>query len=319
VEQQRLDLDARAFELLQRNPLFRVSHAPDSRLETITVRQLLHHTGGWDRDRSFDPMFRPVAIAREMGEPPPAQARTIIRYMLGQRLDCDPGTRYAYSNFGYCVLGRIIEQVTGASYEEFVRREILAPIGVNRMRLGKSRDDEQAPGEVRYYSRRGDETNSVFPPTSKKVPLPYGGFCLEAMDAHGGWIGSAEDLACFAAALHDPRRSPLLKPETFRLMEAPPPPPVWRKPDGGLDDAYYACGWMARPVGRDEKANYWHAGSLPGTSSLLVRRSDGLGWIVLFNQRSEDKKLPDSAIDPALHRAASAVTEWPAGTAFPSL
>ena len=64
-------------------------------------------------------------------------------------------------------------------------------------------------------------------------------------------------------------------------------------------------------------ANFWHTGSLPGTSTLLVRRWDGLSWAVLFNQRSEDKNLPDSAIDPALHRAADAVKEWPAEDLFP--
>ena len=57
-------------------------------------------------------------------------------------------------------------------------------------------------------------------------------------------------------------------------------------------------------------------GSLPGTASLLVRRWDGLSWAVLFNQRSEDDKLPDTAIDPALHRAAQAVGEWPAHDLF---
>ena len=74
---------------------------------------------------------------------------------------------------------------------------------------------------------------------------------------------------------------------------------------------------MVRPVGPGGKANYWHSGSLPGTSSLLVRRSDGLSWAVLFNQRSEDKKLPDGEIDGALHRAANAVTEWPEGDLLP--
>src|SRR5207249_712562 len=43
------------------------------------------------------------------------------------------------------------------------------------------------------------------------VPWPYGGFCLESMDAHGGWIASAVDLARFASALHDPDHGPLLK------------------------------------------------------------------------------------------------------------
>ena len=64
-------------------------------------------------------------------------------------------------------------------------------------------------------------------------------------------------------------------------------------------------------MGTGGNANYWHTGSLPGTCALLVRRWDGLSWAVLFNQRSDDDKLPDNEIDPALHRAADAVTEWP--------
>ena len=71
-----------------------------------------------------------------------------------------------------------------------------------------------------------------------------------------------------------------------------------------------------RPVGKSGKANYWHAGSLPGTATLLVRRWDGFSWAVLLNQRSEDKNLPDSAIDPALHRAADSVTSWPTEDLF---
>jgi len=138
------------------------------------------------------------------------------------------------------------------------------------------------------------------------------------MDAHGGWIASAVDLARFAAALYGPEYCPLLKPETIHTMHAPPEPPVWRNPDGSLKDHYYyGCGWLVRPVGTEGKANYWHTGSLPGTYTLLVRRWDGLSWAVLFNQRSDDDNLPDNEIDPALHRAANAVTEWPKLDLFP--
>jgi len=137
------------------------------------------------------------------------------------------------------------------------------------------------------------------------------------MDAHGGWIASAVDLARFAAALRDSQSSRLLKPDTIRAMHAPPEPPVSRNDDGSLKDVYYGCGWMVRQVGREGKVNYWHTGSLPGTSTLLVRRWDGLSWAVLFNQRSSNKDLPDSAIDPALHRAADAVAEWPEADLFP--
>jgi N-acyl-D-amino-acid deacylase len=282
----------------------------DPRLPRITVRHLLHHTGGWDRDQSGDPMFMSEKIARANGQAPPANQHAIIRYMLGQPLDFDPGSRFAYSNFGYCVLGRIIEKVSGLGYGPFVGQEVLAPIGIRRMRLGLSRAGGRAGGEVKYYMpARG-------PGGGEPDSTPYTGFCLEAMDAHGGWLASAVDLARFAAALDDPARASWLPPEARRLLYEPPAPPVGRNADGSLRPAYYACGWNVRPVGKNGRANYWHNGSLPGTFTLLVRRFDGLAWAVLFNQRSSDPKLPDDEIDGALHRAADSVAEWPGHDLF---
>ncbi|HWN96177.1 MAG TPA: serine hydrolase domain-containing protein [Methylomirabilota bacterium] len=315
IEDGKLSLDTRAFPLLNMQPAVMSFRDPEPRLRDITIRQLLQHTSGWDRDKSFDPMFRPERIARATNTPPPATPVNVIRYMLSRELDFDPGTRYAYSNFGYCVLGRVIESVTGASYEQFVQNKILAPIGIKRMRIGASLEGKQARSEVRYYTSHNTQSQNVFSVEPQQVPQPYGGFHLEAMDAHGGWIASAVDLARFATALDDPKRSPL-KTETFATMYAPPPAPVSRKTDGSLESSYYGCGWLVRPVGNDGKANYWHNGSLPGTNTWLVRRWDGLTWAMLFNQRSEDKGLPDNAIDSALHRAAAAVTKWPAHDLF---
>ena len=98
--------------------------AVDPRWELITIRQLLNHTGGWDRDKpsgGFDPMFRPAIAAAAVGAPAPASAETVIRYMKGLPLDFDPGTKYVYSNFGYAILGRVIERSSGMPYEEYVR------------------------------------------------------------------------------------------------------------------------------------------------------------------------------------------------------
>jgi CubicO group peptidase (beta-lactamase class C family) len=313
-EEGKLDLEARAFEIAKLEPVLRSGQTQDPRLARITVRQMLQHTAGWDRGQSFDPMFRCRQIAKVVGVPEPPDAEAIIRFMLGRPLDFDPGTRYAYSNFGYCVLGRVIERVTGQPYERFVRERILAPIGIQRMRIGTSLD--RARDEVRYYQPDADRVPCVFPNTLPRVPCPYGGFYLEAMDAHGGWIASAVDLARFAAALDDPEHSPLLKPPTLQTMLAPPPPPVSRQQDGSLERTWYGCGWSVRPVGKSGATNFWHTGSLPGTYGLVVRRHDGLIWAVLFNQRSENPKLPDSAIDPAMHRAADSVGEWPTKNLF---
>lgn len=308
VQQGKLKLDDRAFDFIPLKPL--PGAKPEPRLRTITIRQCLQHTGGWDRDKSYDPMFRPKLIAEAAKEAAPASASAVIRYMLGQPLDFDPGTRYAYSNFGYCVLGRVIEKLTGKSYEQFVKDAVLVPAGIKAMRLGRSLEAGRAPDEVRYYMPEAETAESVFPGLPAKVPWPYGAFNLEAMDAHGGWLASAVDLARFAAALHNPEKCPLLKSETWRELHAPPPATVARAEEGPSKGTYYCCGFMSRPIDVAGRVNYWHSGSLPGTYTMLVRRWDGLSWAALFNQRSKDRKL-DGEIDPALHRAADAVKEWP--------
>jgi CubicO group peptidase (beta-lactamase class C family) len=312
VEKGKIKLDQPAFDFVA-GELCR-GKAADPRLEKITIQQLLQHTGGWDRDKSFDPMFRCKIIADKQGVPCPPGPKDIICYMTGEKLDFDPGSRYAYSNFGYCVLGRIIEKVTGLPYEKHVQRSVLAPLGITRMRLGSTTESRR--GEVTYYTPKGGTTKSLFEDT--EVPWPYGGFYLEAMDAHGGWVASAVDLARFAAGLEDPGACPVLQSLTLETMYARPPAPVGRDKEGHPTPAYYGCGWMVRPVDSTGKANYWHNGSLPGTSTLLVRRSDGLSWAAVFNQRSDDDKLPDTAIDPALHRAADSVSAWPEKDLFPS-
>lgn len=311
IEGGRLQLETPVFDLLQIEPFLEKNAKPDPRLRVVTVRQCLQHTGGWDRAVSGDPMFQSEKIARALDVPSPARQADIIRYVFGQPLDFDPDTRYAYSNFGYCVLGRVIEKVSGLPYEAYVRRELLQPMGIRSMCLGASLEHQRAAGEVKYYTPRNRKGRSVFAEFPGRVPVPYGTFCLEAMDSHGGWLASAIDLARFAAALDAPPRENCLRSETRHALYAPPPAPVSRETDGSLAAHYYACGWGVRLIGREGKANYWHAGSLPGTYTLLVRRWDGLSWAVLFNQRSEDNKTPDTALDAALHRAADAVVEWP--------
>src|SRR5271165_728898 len=104
----------------------------DSRTARITVRNLLQHSGGWDTSVSIDPLDIPVQIAQANGKTPPASTEDTIRYMLGQPLDFDPGTRFAYSNLGYMILGQIVKRITHTSFEQYVRNNILAPLGIER-------------------------------------------------------------------------------------------------------------------------------------------------------------------------------------------
>jgi CubicO group peptidase (beta-lactamase class C family) len=323
VEAGQLELDQPILRYVDLQPFLEEGASEDPRWQRVTVRHCLQHSGGWDRGRSFDPMFRAVPFAHLLGREAPASAHDVIRVMRGRALDFDPGTRYAYSNFGYCLLGRAIESVAGTSYEEHVCTQVLAPLGARTMRIGRSLPAQRAVGETRYHlppSHAEKRVDSAFPAVVERVPAPDGGFHLEAMDAHGGWIASALDLARFLAALDRPADPPLLRASSSRALRERPAAPLGRDASGAESETYYGLGWMVRPrKGEPERANLWHAGSLPGTSTLMVRRHDGLSWAVLFNQRQESDELPDGAIDAALHRAADAVEAWPREDLFERL
>ncbi|MDB4632276.1 serine hydrolase [bacterium] len=174
IESGKLSLDDKIFELLEGYTPPDDDAEIDKRLADITVRHCLQHSGGWDRGTSFDAMFRSVDFAKTLDVPPPAGQDEIIRNMLAQPLDFDPGTRQAYSNFGYCLLGRVIAKLSGVDYETYVKQQVLAPAGALTVVLGRSMLEDRQDNEVRYYSPfRG---SSVFTDSlGQRLPYPYGG------------------------------------------------------------------------------------------------------------------------------------------------
>lgn len=135
----------------------------------ITVRHLIDHKSGWTNVPN-DPMFSAISITQT----------SIIRDLLANRaLTTAPGNTYYYSNAGYCILGRIIEKVTGITYENYVKNNILLPSGISTMKIGGSTLAERAINEVKYYQ-------TEFSPYIMNIPR---------FDANGGWIASSKDLA----------------------------------------------------------------------------------------------------------------------------
>ena len=284
--------------------------AADPRLSRITVTHLLQHTGGWNRDTTFDPMFMSSAIASAMGVPAPASQAAIIRYMIGQPLQAEPGTAYNYSNFGYCVLGRVIEAVTGnrQSYAAAVRETTLRPLGISGIVQGHTRIGRAAAGEAHYSQSAGDpsRTPSVFPGDGL-VEAPYGGFYLEAMDSLGAWVASPLDLVRFLDAVGGRGGKPFLSQESIHLMTARPAPPV---PSPG--DAWYGMGWKVAqgPGGQ----TWWHNGALDGSAAevAILDPAADLQYAVLFN------RLPTGQdwVGP-IAKAFSSVRSWPLQASLP--
>jgi N-acyl-D-amino-acid deacylase len=309
IEQKKLQLDSKVLEILELDVEIEKAPEFDERWRQITIRQLLEHRGGWDRSKSFDAMFKPIEFAEQVGVAPPADQATIIKAMLSHKLDFDPGQRYAYSNFGYCLLGRVIEKLTGTGYEKYVRDKVLKPIGVTTTKIGSSRLAGRSANEVRYY--QPGHTESVFAADlGQKVPSAYGGWHLEAMDSHGGWIASATDLARFAAAFDDPDNSPILTRQSIESMYRRPPGLAGHEEDGAEKEVFYSLGWINRTVDGGN-INHWHTGSLSGTATILIRRHDGKNFVALLNSRvSPSSQHLGRDIDQLLHQAANEVGDW---------
>jgi N-acyl-D-amino-acid deacylase len=313
VERGKLSLTDHPFDLLTLAPHLEEGASVDPRLKDITIHQLLQHTAGWDRDIAGDPMVNSMPVATALGIEPPAMPEHIIRYMMGKPLDFAPGMRDAYSNFGYCLLGRLIEKASGHSYEDYVRAEVLAPLGIADMRIGKTLREGKLANETCYY----DAFNRMAPAVMGKqigepVPAPYGEWCLEAMDAHGGWVASAVDLVRFASAFDSPEQCKILSARSVATMFDRPPGNAGYEASGTPKEAYYACGWHVRPVTDAGKANTWHGGALNGSAAYLVRRFDYMDWAVVFNtMEAPHGEALGSLFDFYGQNAINKVDQWP--------
>lgn len=243
---------------------------PSTPLNDITIHHLLTHTcGGWSNAKR-DPMFlNPKMTHREL-----------IEWALKNiPLDHTPGTHYDYSNFGYCLLGRIIEKVSGRSYAEAIQQYVLAKCGIESMKLAGNTLAERGDHEVIYYGQNNENPYSMN---------------IRRMDAHGGWLGTPTDLVSFAIHVDGFDNIPdILSPDTLKTMTTP-----------SSIHANYACGWVVNKV-----PNWWHNGSIPGVMTILVRTKSGLCWAAFANTRATGIS---KGIDDLMWKMVRAVPAWEA-------
>lgn len=248
-------------------------------IDMITVQHLLEHTSGWPR--TDDPMFGSLNLDHA----------GLITLMLDRGLTTVPGSTFDYLNFGYCVLGRIIERLSGRSYADYVKRHVLTPCGISDMHIAGDTLTDRRVNEVVYFPQSGN---------------PYG-IRVSRMDAHGGWIASATDLVRFLVSVDGFATKPdILASSTIATMTTPttalPPTDIVR----------YAKGWWTHVEG-----NRWHDGSLPGTASILLRSYHEYCWAILANSRRDgllDPMYRD--LDRLMWNVTRQITDWPAFDLF---
>ncbi len=267
----------------------------DKRLEKITVRHLLNHSGGWTQHYG-DLAFLPKAVSKGVGDPLPVNIDSYIKFVTTHRVHFEPGSNSVYSNLGYLILGKVIAKTAGTDYETFVKKEVLEPAGITDMQLGGSFWDEALPNEVRYYQPEDGQPIESFDGSGRMVPKTYGGNDIHLLGSAGGWLASPIDLMKLIVVIdNEPKVKDILTHESISEMTHVDP--------SGLDP----LGWR----GTKEDGEWWRTGTLPGTSALVKRQPDGISWVILSN--TSNYKGPRLAIemDRVMSHILAKVDHWP--------
>lgn len=176
IAEGKLSLDSKGIDYL---PIKEWEIEPtDPRWSQVTVEEMLAHKGGWDiKKLGFDPMFLADRVSKELSLTQKPEPTDVIRWMLKKPLQFDPGTRSAYSNFGYCILGRVIEKVSKRSYLDSIRQELCGPA---RMKTTEFKLAHQDPAL-----------------RDKSEPWYNEDFYVDWMDSHGGIVASSPAICQF--------------------------------------------------------------------------------------------------------------------------
>jgi CubicO group peptidase (beta-lactamase class C family) len=302
VEQGLINLDAALIPTLGLVPPPGRTLVPQA--ATITVRQLLAHRSG------LGDVHDAYEVVQAYGTRLPATERQMAGFKLSQALKFAPGTDQQYSNAGYLVLGLIIEQVTGESYEKAVRRLVMTPLGITRAHLTATARTGQRPGAVRHHAGgMGQPDLLVGPSAIEEWAIPwfwsgarwlrlgrplaasaYGGGDYGFFDAFGAWCMASADFARMLASF-ERTPNPLLSAASVTTMMTPV-------------TGIFALGWLVSNNVSDTVT--WHNGNLGGMKPFGGRSSAGWSYTTLQNSDAWNLNGP---VEAALR--AVPLASWP--------
>jgi CubicO group peptidase (beta-lactamase class C family) len=240
VEQDKLDLD---FPVRRYLPELRLSDEPVA--SRVTMKHLFTHTGGWVGDYFNDFGGGDDALAKIVASLEPLPQLTPL------------GKVWSYNNSGFYIAGRVIEAITGQTYESVARELVLEPLGMSMSFF--------FPGDVMTYRFAvGHNEREGKTVVARPWPLP------RALYPVGGIISSVGDLLTYArfhmgmsgAGMSGAGQDqPLLKPETLALMQSP------QVSAGGATE-HMGITWMLRHFGGLRVVE--HSGTTNGQVSAFL-------------------------------------------------
>ena len=235
------------------------AHVPGlhAALAEVRLSQLLLHSSGVVRDGLTGDQWlgwRPFADEEELSA------------ALSEAPTIEANTRFKYSNYGYGLLGRVVEAVTGEPYAVWMTREIIDAAG-----LSETAPDMPLPDRAPMASGHSSKL-----PLGRRVVLP-GHQPTNALAAATGFVSTAGDLARFFAQLSPSAETTLLTVASRREMTRA----QWRSPHSALE-VHYGLGTMS--AGAGDWAWFGHHGAFPGfISRTAVVPAQGLSVSIVTN------------------------------------
>ena len=250
--------------------------ASNTKINQITIKHLLEHVSGLS-NAGGDPMFMNTSMNHAQ----------LISWMLNDsahKMTRNANTQFEYLNFGYCLLGRVIEAISGKTYETFVKDNVLAPAGVHDMAIAANTAAGKRPREVAYYPADSYTLN------------------VSRFDSHGGWVASPIDLVRYVVRVDGLATKPdILSLASWKTMLT----------DSGIKDSKgndpnYGFGWGLPQ---------WHNGDIEGTIAFLQVLPGGYTYAVLANTRPSGDSGAFN-LSAVVQKIISGVSKWPAYDQF---
>lgn len=224
----------------------------NANLSNITVRHLLQNvTGSWGASTGGDVIDQNPAYTNTQ----------LMNWIINTRPNPQaPGSVYDYSNVNFFIAGRVIEKISGKTYINFIKEDIMAPIGITKTDMAGKTEAERKTNEVKYYGQGNDAAyvyNIAFP----------------RRDADGGLISTASELLKFVLAFDGfSTRPDILNASSVTALTT-----------GSSVFPSYGLG-----IGLWSAENLWYNyGSLPGTRTGFMCHNNGMAVVLLLNSRKD--------------------------------